>query len=478
MSKYYDPNRPFSLEQWNMLVDDVNNILQNPVGNCQPVSPCSRVVDPHRWSVADIEEVRNKLKETCPEIDFTVTLDLWKQAILDEIEQEMEKAWCDCEDSAYICEEASLGPYHPEEVLAGADHVSCCGNVIEGTIESPLCPGRHYQETLWDGEWYPPVDNEHHRITVYDTGSPADTASYRIGLNMSRMQDAIEDIERHQAVCDEATQQAEHYLTLYRQTGEEEHKWQVCNYHGMAKSAQFRVDEAHGRFQEYRTLMLDAVEEVNTLAAQNWSAALAMEGRYPPDRNVLTEIADILPTGGWWSKVDLTRDYYTTEGRTTPRPETDNKFYEPKAVIRYRASNAPYISRPYFEKVVRFAPDGTPYLKDRHADEHVLDLSKVWYRLKHRYRAQTQSQADDWGIDLCEFPDWRQIEWDVRYENTLGTTKEYWDGATGTWEIDITICQMDRGQADNTAKNEAYLNRYENWYDDHPPYDNRYDGYC
>lgn len=101
MSQFCDPNKPFSFENWNNLIQAVNEILQNPEGTCEPVEPLAEVSDPHLWSEDDITAVRERLMETCPEISFSEPLELWRQSAIDEIEAEMQKAWCDCE-----CEES------------------------------------------------------------------------------------------------------------------------------------------------------------------------------------------------------------------------------------------------------------------------------------------------------------------------------------------------------------------------------------
>ena len=86
MSDYYDLDKPYSIENWNTLIRDVNEILEDPPqgSDCDPVDPIDEVEDPHLWSVEDAEGMRDKLKETCPDISFSEELVLWRPEIIDE----------------------------------------------------------------------------------------------------------------------------------------------------------------------------------------------------------------------------------------------------------------------------------------------------------------------------------------------------------------------------------------------------------
>lgn len=81
------------------MLDAVNEVLQNPPDGCGgPIDPIPHVEEKHRWSKADIQEVRDKLIQTCPEITFSDMPELWKQSVIDEINEALAEAWCDCCD--------------------------------------------------------------------------------------------------------------------------------------------------------------------------------------------------------------------------------------------------------------------------------------------------------------------------------------------------------------------------------------------
>jgi len=105
MSDFYDVDRPYSIDDWNKLVDAVNEILDDPPegdSECEPIDPLDTVSDPHIWEVSDVEEMQDKLIETCDEISFSEPLEIWKPGIIDEIESAMEQAWCDCCDDEFL----------------------------------------------------------------------------------------------------------------------------------------------------------------------------------------------------------------------------------------------------------------------------------------------------------------------------------------------------------------------------------------
>jgi len=95
---YYNDG-PFTLEQWNTVIDAVNDLL---VDSCADIEPLEEVEDPTIWSVDDVEMVRDKLLEICPDNEFSEPLDLWTQGILDEIEVAVALGCCGCEETDLV----------------------------------------------------------------------------------------------------------------------------------------------------------------------------------------------------------------------------------------------------------------------------------------------------------------------------------------------------------------------------------------
>ncbi len=97
-SEYYDIEKPFSRENWNKLIRDINEfIVAPPIGCQEEIEPLEEVDSEHIWSVEDdVEVVREKLKEACPDHEFNEELKIWKTGIIDEIEEKIGQ-WCGCE---------------------------------------------------------------------------------------------------------------------------------------------------------------------------------------------------------------------------------------------------------------------------------------------------------------------------------------------------------------------------------------------
>ncbi len=173
MSEYYSADGPYKIDEWNLLVRDVNEILQNPPEgstNCDPIDPLDEVTDPHIWAIADVTEMRSRLKETCPDIDF---------------DEEMDKAWCDCitEPEEIDIELCSFGQ---TATKAGPNSSWCCGNSIESAT-CFICVGDNCQETEYQGDWYPsPSANAGKYDAACDTYTEAYNATYEFIGYMNR----------------------------------------------------------------------------------------------------------------------------------------------------------------------------------------------------------------------------------------------------------------------------------------------------
>ena len=148
----------YTRENWNDLLVAVNDVLENAPEetDCSDttITPLPSVNENHRWSKADVAAVHAKLLETnCDQISFSAIPDLWSQSILDEINDALTLAWCDCEEEpsldcaslpakAVICSfktEAEAAPEYLDEEVSHLKrwHVRC-GPVDEvGLVELP-----------------------------------------------------------------------------------------------------------------------------------------------------------------------------------------------------------------------------------------------------------------------------------------------------------------------------------------------------
>jgi hypothetical protein len=87
-------------EEWNNIIQQVNDLAQNPPEgtDCVPLDTLQEVDPGHIWTSGDVQAVRDKLTEICKDNVFSSALIVWKQEIIDEINAAIANGWCDCEE--------------------------------------------------------------------------------------------------------------------------------------------------------------------------------------------------------------------------------------------------------------------------------------------------------------------------------------------------------------------------------------------
>jgi len=119
----------FTLDNWNDIIRQVNDLAQNPPDGCDPVDTLEEAEAPHKWSKDDIQQVQDNLTEICKDNSFSDIPDLWKQDTIDEINDAISQGWCNCNNCDCSNARGTVETY--------------CG-VIEQTDcteESSNCPG-------------------------------------------------------------------------------------------------------------------------------------------------------------------------------------------------------------------------------------------------------------------------------------------------------------------------------------------------
>ena len=325
MSKYYDTDAPFSIDNWNLLIEDVNNILQNPPANsnnCQPIDTIQPVTDPHLWSDDDIKEVRNKLMETCPDISFQEELLLWRAEIVDEIEVQMENAWCDCN--------AVEEPDELEIVLGTFEYTPCnavMNTTQQGLVEGPISPvcQKVYMEYMYGGPWYPHIDNSELQQTVADTYATAYEAVRLFLIAMNKLPALADAINSYQEQCDYYTSRVDADIARIAADPALQSSLApgICANGQAASMYQTQVDEQVEQFQLLHQEAMLQAHRADTAAAANSVAALSMVGRFPPDRNILADAVGIIPAWNWYDwwdpqTMDVLSKIFNHEYNSTP----------------------------------------------------------------------------------------------------------------------------------------------------------------
>jgi hypothetical protein len=173
----------FKRSDWNDLVRSVNEILQNPPPDtdCDPLPALEEVGEKHRWSKADIQAMQDALKATCPDISFSPIPQLWKQSILDEINEAIGQAWCNCEDDN-DCTPEKIASEHGMEFFLynnGPPRVisSCLGNDTPDIPLSSFINGMQVgQPNIYDRVWR--VQRRNH----YNDGHMSTSSPLAVGI--------------------------------------------------------------------------------------------------------------------------------------------------------------------------------------------------------------------------------------------------------------------------------------------------------
>jgi hypothetical protein len=121
---------------WNEIIQEVNNLATNPDEGCDPVGTLEEVEENHIWNKVDVKKVQDKLKEICPDNEFTELLDNqpWTSTIIDEIIVALEVGWCECRE----LDEYVLGQWVVKKMYGalespfGSEYNKCGGRVETG----------------------------------------------------------------------------------------------------------------------------------------------------------------------------------------------------------------------------------------------------------------------------------------------------------------------------------------------------------
>ncbi len=163
----------FTITDWNDLVDEVNEVLQNPPVNtmCLPKDPLPYVEDPHLWSHTDILTMQQAIQTTCTAISFDAIPKVWSQTRIDEIRASLDEMWCDCIYIPPCCDvsyQPQTSPVHLP--LAGVGHGWKAHRIFSNGVCSEFVSNHEIKrwwinayDELYQFQLYPNEDYAHAR---------------------------------------------------------------------------------------------------------------------------------------------------------------------------------------------------------------------------------------------------------------------------------------------------------------------------
>jgi len=512
MSDYYDIDKPYSIENWNKLVQDVNEILENPPDSddpkCQPIDPLKEPSNPHVWTTKDVTDMQDKLKKTCPDIEFEVGTPawvlehqwMWSPEIIDELVERMQQAWCQCDEGL------DCGQFYKYGRLYGSSEEKCCNNIIKRYWPS----GGHpyvwdYTEIEYFGEWFPrdetnPINSgftAHNKMYNFEAAwNKMVTRSHLILSSQNKIDSLVDDIDSdiayYNAVCKVSSPPGEcaEYQERIQANGE------------LAQAEQKILDASMNIWVEEKA-KIENEEEVNEAAAENWSEWLSISPRFPESVNLVTDCFDPKITErddlvNWFQGFNPYTSFLNAVRPSIKVGERWVKYpddYEPQENDPPEYDGGPnFFCDVYTERSepcemeigeIHFAPDGTPYSTT--LNHFILSNSSGRTFSRFRYRCKcTQGCCENVGhyhtcigalnpAENCyivvEKGEWS--EWD-------GEIPDITEGLDITRGIRQYKMEIDWGSSkgqDHTKEREAYLEEFTTWYDEHPKYDDRHASY-
>lgn len=505
---YYDPDKPLSISNWNELIGDVNDILQGPpegASNCPPVDPIDEVTDPHLWSVEDVTDMRDKLKETCPDISFSEELVLWKKEIIDEIEDQMDNAWCDCETEPD--EEDLALCTHTQTAILAARSPEEQGIVKDAPCA--ICTGQHCRETDYAGTYYgTPVHNNNPKYDmVCDSWDEASAAVGNLITFFNKLPGIGEKIEQYQGNIDGYAATVDSLIAQWEAEcqgvePEPSHcgllKFEICNAGNYAKYWQEKLDDEVADFINWYDQGLPLLAVANAAAAQNSEAVMGLHGRYPTDHNIFAECySEAIPEWPWYdwwdpSTMDKLGDKWAFAYNSCS-PTQDGVY--PCVGVYVINSNKGW---PAGGKQVRIAPNGTWFIEGRTARNYNLSYSQTYFTRRIRWRCEALigfACDPPAGPGNCEFDEWGSTDtiWWAQGWPSEGTSGSCVTAGGTDWifsplpepnwarygndEFHLHYWRKS-DMKDNSEKRDEWLAEHYNWYDDHEAYDDRHEPYC
>ena len=529
MSDYYDDG-PLQITQWNTLIRDVNEKLENPPGGCGTSTTLDEVTAPHVWSVTDVEDVRTAMEETCPTITFETELKVWKTEIIDEIADQIEDMWCECE-----CADVEFGlvVLSYQFFLAAPHAEHCCGEYVE---ETPciVCTGLMFYASIVTGDYYPPLAgiNTATWEIICDTYTAGETKLLEFVAAVNAAQRRACLLEKEQLkLDDEILPPLDNAISLYLSTccGHDPLPTpcsslvsQISDLGAQATNQQTIIDAAYADFMLEYVKIDPARTACDATAAANMAACMLIQTRYPIDwQGALWALPLILALQfNWWQWFKPENDNIIANEYQLAQNLRDNLCFPNSTANECENNSAGCLKylghsgcgiRPsiLYEHTksrtgrtvsghIRLSPNGTPFLSPSYCKYLMFQLATRYYIETHRTRCDALFEVSCPIVGVCNWFPWSEDK-EIHYDGGDQVNSSCAGGCNGfcAWlwgdlgpnghGEPVTTTETQRltyhantariGQ-DNSLTRDAWYNDHVDWYVTHPTYDNRHEGYC
>ncbi len=199
MANTANPYRRIGANSWQELLDQVNDKLQNPKAGCDPIDEIEAPEESHLWAKEDIQEVHDKLNEMPGDcFEFEDIPDLWKISIIEDIEDQLEEAWCDCEVCCYPCPNTGDTSIHfiVTETVFTDDCIAGC---------SPNSDVLQECANLREAFYFPAVSNYTNGFLKFVNGTREtnclENELEKLEEELEKLQDQLAELEEQLAQC-------------------------------------------------------------------------------------------------------------------------------------------------------------------------------------------------------------------------------------------------------------------------------------
>ncbi len=408
---------------WNEIIQEVNDLAENPDEGCDPVGTLEEVEEDHIWNKVDVREVQDKLKEICPDNEFTELLDdqPWTSTIIDEIIDALATGWCECRE----LDEWVLGQwfvaraYGARESPFGPEFNKCGGRIETGTwwhftgqIEcqypSPCYDINMDDESLWEiiRDSYAEATS---KGTLWAENRYGELIQQRLVEQYSTLlrskKEQLESLQNQLAACigdcssiEAAISEVEADIT----------------------ELEDRIQEAKSKRDDFKSKAEGYLAETDAAATANWNALSSLSSWDPAAIQVVKN-----HIGGISSEWGMGSYPYNYRWSTWGVSKTWWYAVSPTVAITGNMMAG------------KFTPSGLPFSK-----KSPLIFGGDWY-----YQKQCREKCGWWAASTgdCAFEEWSDWSDPVDYKSDL---------ITGYLEGDQL--KLEFGKTDGTSKAEEY----------------------